>query len=88
MICSANSGTVVLLLGRFDDEFVIDIGDVDDEGDLVAEIDEVAFDGVEDDRPDHVAEMARLVDGRPADVHADLAGLDRLEGFLWRVRVL
>ena len=60
-----------------DDQLVVHVGDVDDQRDLVAEIGQVALDRVEDDRPDHVADVAGLVDRRPADVHADLAGLDR-----------
>ena len=71
-----------------DDELVVHVGDVDDEGDLIAEIGQIALDRVEDDGADHVADVARLVDGRPADVHADLAGLDRLELLFFRVSVL
>ena len=63
-----------------DDQLVVDVGDVDDPGHLVAEVGEVALDGVEDDRADHVADVAGLVDRRPADVHADLAGLDVWNG--------
>ena len=65
-----------------DDELVVNVGDVDDEGDRVAGIDEIAFDGIEDDGADHVAQMAGLVDRRPAHVHRHLARLDGLEGFL------
>src|SRR5262249_8328383 len=61
-------------LAGADDQLVVDVGDVDDEGDLVAEVGQEALDGVEDDRPDHVADVAGLVDGGAADVHADLAG--------------
>ena len=65
------------------DQLVVDVGDVDHPGHLVAEVDEVALDRVEDDRTDHVADVAGRVDRRPADVHADLAGMDRLETALW-----
>ena len=64
------------------DQLVVDVGDVDDPGHLVAEVDEVALDRVEDHRPDHVADVAGRIDRRAADVHPDLAGLDRLERLL------
>ncbi len=66
---------------RLGDQLVVHVGDVDHQRDLVAGVGQVALDGVEDHRPDHVADVARLVDRRPAEVDADLAGLDRLEGF-------
>ena len=65
---------------RLVDQLVVDVGDVDDPGDLVAAVRQVALDRVEDHRPDHVADVARLVDRRPAQIDADLARLDRLEG--------
>ena len=34
--------------------------------------------GVEDDGADHMADVARLVDRRPAQIHADVAGSHRL----------
>src|SRR5207249_8832016 len=43
---------------------------------------EITLDRVEDDGADHMADVARLVDGRTADIHADLAGCDRFEFFL------
>ena len=64
------------------DQLVVDVGDVDHPRHLVAEVDEVPLDRVEDHRADHVADVAGRIDRRPADVHADLAGLDRLEGLL------
>ena len=70
-----------VLLG-LDDQLVVHVGDVDDPGDLVAEIDEVALDRVEDDRADHVADVALRVDRRAADVHPHLAGSDGLERLL------
>src|SRR5262249_24371515 len=71
-----------VLFLSLNDQLVVHVGDVDDERDLVAAIRQVALDGVEDDRANHVAEVAGLVDGRTADVHTDLTGHDRLEGFL------
>src|SRR5271166_5544771 len=69
------------LLGQID-QLVVHVGDVDHPGDTVAEIDKIALDRIKDNRPDHVADVAFRVDGRPADVHADLAGGDRVEGLL------
>src|SRR5262249_25095716 len=71
-----------VLPGGLVDDLVIDVGDVDDEGHLVANVRQVAFDGIEDDRADHVADVAGFVDGRAAQVHADLAGPDGAELFL------
>ena len=71
-----------LLLLRLEDELVIDIRDIDHQGDPITKVSEKAFDGVEDDRPNHVAQVAGLVNGGPADVHADPPGVDRLERFL------
>ena len=70
-----------LLLGLVDD-FVVDVGDIDHQGDLIANIGEIALDRIEDDRADHVAEVAWFIDGRSADVYTDLVGLDGLERLL------
>src|SRR5208282_2748719 len=70
-----------VLLG-LNDQLVVHVGDVDYPGDTVAEIDEVALDRIKDHRSNHVADVAFRVDRRPANVHADLAGGDRLEGLL------
>ncbi len=64
------------------DQLVIDVGDIHHPRDLVAEIHEVSLDRVEDHRPDHVADVTGRIDRRAADVHPDLAGLDRLEWLL------
>src|SRR5262249_31129513 len=61
---------------------IIDVRDVDHQRDLIARVGEKAFDRVEDDWADHVADVARFVDRRSADVHADFARLDRLERLL------
>src|SRR5262249_11853985 len=63
-------------LPRPDNQLVVHVGDVDDEGDLVAQVGEVALDRVEDDRTDHVPDVAGLVDGRAAQVDPALLGLD------------
>ncbi len=65
---------------RLDDQLVVNVGDIDHPRRLVAQVDEISLDGVEDDRPDHVPDVAGRINGRPADVHTDLAGLDGLEG--------
>ena len=64
------------------DNLVIDIGDVDDPLHLPAGIFEIAFDGVKDDWADHVPNVARLVDGRTAEIHSDVAGAYGNERFL------
>ncbi len=68
------------LVGFFD-ELVVDVGDVDDPIDFVAAVGEVAFNAVEDDGADHVADVGFVVDGGAAEVDADFAGLDGGERF-------
>ncbi len=73
---------------RFGDQLVVNVGDVHHQRDLVATVDQVALDGVEDHRSDHVADVARFVNRRAAKINARLAGRDRLErlfGFRERV---
>ena len=68
-----------ILLGCFVNQFVIDIGDVDDVGDIVAEVTQLPFDGVEDHRSHHVAYVAGLVDRGATKVDADLGSIDGFE---------
>ena len=68
--------------GALDDDLVVDVGDVHDPRHLPAGVDEVALDGVEDHRADHVADVTRLVDRRPAEIHPHLAGTHCLERLL------
>ena len=65
---------------RLGDQLVVHVGDVHHQRHLVAGVGQVAFHGVEDDRADHVADVAGLVDGRAAEINAHRARLDRLEG--------
>src|SRR5690606_16472693 len=62
------------------DDLVIDIGEVLDVVDLVASMLEVASDHVEQDVRHDVPDVRRLVYRDAADIHADLTGLDCLEG--------
>ena len=64
------------------DDLVVDVGDVADERDVVAGRQQVAAHDVEHDQHARVAEVAVVVDRDAADVHADLARLERREGFL------
>src|SRR5262245_5797808 len=66
-----------MLLG---DQLVIDVGDIDDPRHLIAAVGEITFDRVKNHRPNHMADMTFLINGRPAQIDADLAGRDRLEG--------
>ncbi len=68
-------------IGCFLDELVVDIGDVDDPIHLVAAVGEVAFDAIEDDGADHVADVGFVVDGWAAEVDADFARFDGGEWF-------
>ena len=60
-------------------QFVIDVGNVDHIRHFVPKISKVPFDRVKNHRSDHVADMRRFVDRRPAQVDAHLTGDDRLE---------
>ena len=62
---------------------VADIRDVPDVADLVAEVLQEAEQDVVRDAGTGVSEMGVAVDGRPADVHADMAGIDRNEEFFF-----
>ena len=75
-------GGTALLVGALDD-LVIDIGEVLGECDLVAARDEPATNYVKADERAGVADVDVVVDRGAAHVHADLAGLDGLELFLF-----
>ena len=81
-------GAAALLVGLLDD-LVVDVGDVLDEGHLVAAPLEVAADDIEGDEGARVADVDAVVDGGTAHVHAHLAGLARGELlFAARLRVV
>ena len=71
-----------LLVGALDD-LVIDIGEVLGERDLVAARDEPATNHVKADERAGIADVDVVVDRGAAHVHADLAGLNGLELFLF-----
>ena len=75
-------GGAALLVGALDD-LVIDIGEVLGKRDLVAARNEPATNHVEADERAGVADVNVVVDRGAAHVHADLAGLDGLELFLF-----
>ena len=78
-----------LLFVRAVDQLVVNIGDVDNPGYLVAAIGQVPFDRVENDGPDHVPDMGWFIDRRSAQIHFHLARFDRLKiFFLARQRVV
>ena len=75
-------GSAALLVAALDD-LVIDIGEVLGERDLVAARDEPATNHVKADERAGIADVDVVVDRGAAHVHADLAGLDGLELFLF-----
>ena len=75
-------GRSALLVGALDD-LVIDIGEVLCERDLVAARDEPTADHVKADERAGIADVDVVVDRGAAHIHADLAGLDGLELFLF-----
>ena len=66
---------------RFVDQLVVHVGDVYDQRDFVARVDQVSLDGIEDHRSDHVSDVAGLIDRRPAKINSHLAGRDWFEWF-------
>ncbi len=64
------------------DDLVVDVGDVAHEVHVVTGSDQVATHEIEHDQHACVTEMAIVINGDAADVHADLAGHPRLEYFL------
>ncbi len=62
------------------EDLVVDVGHVAHERDLVAGLDEPAPEHVDDHRAAQVADVRRGLDGRAAQVNADMPGGDRLEG--------
>jgi len=70
--------TSALFTCAFDD-LVVDVGDILHKRHVEAAPDEVAANHVEADKRARVTDVDAVVHGRAADVHADLAGLLRLE---------
>ncbi len=56
------------------DKLIIDVRDVHNPGDVVAVVNKVALDAVEDDWANHVADVSFVVDRRSAQIDADFAG--------------
>ena len=75
-------GRAALLVGALDD-LVVDIGEVLGKRDLVTARDEPAANHIKADERAGVANVDVVVDRGAAHVHADLAGLDGLELFLF-----
>ena len=69
------------VLRRTLDDLVVDVGDVADIVDLVAAVAQVAAHHIEHHQEARVTDMAVVVDGHAADIHADPAWMDRLEDF-------
>ena len=71
---------VLTALNRTIDDLVIDVGDIDHEPHLMPACHEPACHGVKHDGPHQVPHVAIVVDRRATDVHADLAGLQGIQG--------
>ena len=59
------------------DDFVVNIGDVAHIGERIAVLPQPAGNHVEHDQHARVAEVAVVIDGHAADVHADVFGIER-----------
>ncbi|MNX70705.1 hypothetical protein D3C86_1019760 [compost metagenome] len=71
---------LAVLVGPIDD-LVVDVGDVAHVGQVVAAEAQPARHQVERDHAAAVAQVAVVVHGHPADVHAHLVAIERLEDF-------
>ncbi|MDT4843544.1 hypothetical protein FQZ97_774780 [compost metagenome] len=72
---------LAVLVGAADD-LVVDVGDVAHVGQVVAALAQPAGDHVERHHHPRMADMAEVIDGHAADVHAHLVADQRLEVFL------
>ena len=70
-MCSSDLPVHAFFISTVDD-LVVDIGEVADEANFVAEVLEITVKGVEDNRGASVTDMAIVVNGNTADVHTDL----------------
>ena len=73
--------TAFAVFGRPLDDLVVDIGDVAHEGQVKAQITQIAGDHVKGDEGAAMTDMTQVVNGDTTDVHADLAGYQRDEFF-------
>ena len=74
-------GDGLAVFGGAGDDFVVDVGDVAHVMQLIAQRAQVAGDGVENDHHARMADVAVVVHGHAADVHADFACVQRAEEF-------
>ncbi|MNZ84548.1 hypothetical protein D3C78_1033100 [compost metagenome] len=72
---------LAVLVGAADD-LVVDVGDIAYVGQLVAALAQPAGDHVERHHHPRMADMAEVIDGHAAHVHANLVADQRLEVFL------
>ena len=75
-------GAALPLTGGAGDDFVVHVGEVADEGHIVAEIPQIAVQYVEHDGGTGMAYVAEVIRRDAAGVHAHPAGIERLEIFL------
>ena len=64
---------------RAHNDLVVDIGEIDDMPNFIADVLEIAPDHVEDDGRHRMADVRVVIRRDSADVHAHHAGFDRLE---------
>ena len=71
-------------LGGAGVDLVIDVRDVADIGDVIlaVEMAQQPVEHIEDDERPRIADMGEVIDRRPADIHAHVGGIDRLEDLL------
>ena len=70
-------------LARLLDQLVVHVGDVDDPRDVVAGVDQVSLDRVEDHRTHHVADVGSVVHGRAAQVDVRPCPAGPVQTSLW-----
>ena len=74
-------GGAVFFVGTVDD-FIVDVGEILNEGHIVADVFEIAAQHVEHDKGSGVADVKIIVDRRAAGIHFDFPSFDGFKGFL------
>ncbi len=62
-------------------DFVVDVGDVHDVADVVSALAQKAIEKIDGDECAEIADVAVVVDGRSAGIHADAVAVERMEIF-------
>src|SRR5208282_44930 len=62
-------------------DLVVDVGDIHDVADVVSTLAQKAIEKIDGDECTEIADVAVVINGRPAGIHADAVAVDRMEVF-------